>query len=160
MLLMFSCWSSPYRYGRKPVFFITMAVQTVFTVALIFSPSWIVFSIIFFISGMGQMANYMAAFVLGTCTFNTSFNKQNNIRCSQISDLLFNLMTILFPFYVCAGTETLSGRVRTLFSSLGVCLGFTIGSLLVPLIAFLIRDWKPFLLATSLPALVYILLWW
>lgn len=60
-----SCWSQ-HRYGRKPVFFVTMAVQTVFTAVLIFSPSWIVFTILFFISGMGQMANYVAAFVLGT----------------------------------------------------------------------------------------------
>uniref|UniRef100_H3C2Y4 Major facilitator superfamily (MFS) profile domain-containing protein n=1 Tax=Tetraodon nigroviridis TaxID=99883 RepID=H3C2Y4_TETNG len=110
------------RYGRKPVFFTTMAVQTVFTVVLIFSPSWIVFAIMFFISGMGQMANYVAAFVLGT--------------------------------------EILSGKIRILFSTLGVALGYTIGSLLVPLIAYFLRDWKKVFLATSLPALIYILLWW
>lgn len=61
--------SSQFRYGRKPVFFITMAIQTIFSIVLIFSPSWIAFTIIFCIAGMGQMANYVAAFVLGTHTF-------------------------------------------------------------------------------------------
>lgn len=137
-----------------------MAVQTVFTVALIFSPSWVVFAIIFFISGMGQMANYVAAFVLGTCTFNVLYNsnKLNNICWSQLWVGIYYF--IWWSFFVCAGIETLSGKIRIMFSSLGVCLGFTIGSLSVPLIAFLLRDWKPFILATSLPALIYLLLWW
>ena len=53
------------RFGRKPVFFSTMAVQTIFTFVQIFSPSWIVFSILLFISGLGQISNYVSAFVLG-----------------------------------------------------------------------------------------------
>eukprot|EP00064_Thunnus_orientalis_P004751 superscaffoldBa00000442_g4763 len=54
------------RFGRKPVFFATMAVQTIFTFVQVFSPSWTVFSIFLFFSGLGQIANYIAAFVLGT----------------------------------------------------------------------------------------------
>lgn len=75
--------SPQFRYGRKPVFFITMAVQAVFTVVLIFSPSWIAFAIIIFISSMGQMANYMAAFVLGTHTFYTSDDTQQYLLISM-----------------------------------------------------------------------------
>ncbi|KAK2828101.1 hypothetical protein Q5P01_019135 [Channa striata] len=54
------------RFGRKPIFFATMAIQTLFTFAAIFSPSWTVFCILLFISGLGQISNYVSAFVLGT----------------------------------------------------------------------------------------------
>ncbi|KAK2828100.1 hypothetical protein Q5P01_019134 [Channa striata] len=53
-------------YGRKIVLFITIAVQTVFTFIQVFSPSWAVFCALHFIVGMGQISNYVAAFVLGT----------------------------------------------------------------------------------------------
>ncbi|XP_029304014.1 solute carrier family 22 member 5-like [Cottoperca gobio] len=109
------------RFGRKLVFFATMAVQTVFTFVQIFSPSWTVFSILNFISGLGQISNYVAAFVLGT--------------------------------------EILTGNIRVLFSSLGVCLGFAIGYMVLPLFAYFLRDWKSLLIAISLPGLLYIPLW-
>ncbi|XP_035291161.1 solute carrier family 22 member 5-like [Anguilla anguilla] len=54
------------RFGRKPILFITMAIQTLFTFSQVFSPSWEVFSVLFFIVGLGQISNYVAAFVLGT----------------------------------------------------------------------------------------------
>ncbi|XP_075342795.1 organic cation/carnitine transporter 2-like isoform X1 [Odontesthes bonariensis] len=53
------------RYGRKPVLFATMATQTIFTFAQVFSTSWIVFVILLFINGLGQISNYVAALVLG-----------------------------------------------------------------------------------------------
>ncbi|XP_070773091.1 organic cation/carnitine transporter 2-like [Enoplosus armatus] len=110
------------RYGRKPVLFATMAIQMFFTFAQVFSPSWMVFSILYFFSGLGQIANYMAAFVLGT--------------------------------------EILTGNVRVLFSSLGVCLFYAVGYMMLPLFAYLLRDWRSLLLAISLPGLLYIPLWW
>ncbi|XP_064205897.1 organic cation/carnitine transporter 2-like isoform X2 [Anguilla rostrata] len=54
------------RFGRKPILFITMAIQTLFTFIQAFSPSWEVFSVLFFVVGLGQISNYVAAFVLGT----------------------------------------------------------------------------------------------
>ncbi|XP_029303920.1 solute carrier family 22 member 5-like [Cottoperca gobio] len=54
------------RYGRKIVLFVTMAVQTVFTFIQVFSPSWPVFCAVFFVVGLGQISNYVSAFVLGT----------------------------------------------------------------------------------------------
>ncbi|KPP61316.1 solute carrier family 22 member 5-like [Scleropages formosus] len=110
------------RFGRKPVFFVTMAVQTLFTAIQVFSPSWEVFSVIFFIVGLGQISNYVAAFVLGS--------------------------------------EILTGSARVLYSSLGVCLFFAFGYMMLPLIAFFIRDWRMLLVALSLPGLAYIPLWW
>uniref|UniRef100_A0A668AY80 Major facilitator superfamily (MFS) profile domain-containing protein n=1 Tax=Myripristis murdjan TaxID=586833 RepID=A0A668AY80_9TELE len=54
------------RFGRRPVLFATMAVQTIFTFIQIFSPSWTVFTILFFTVGLGQISNYVAALVLGS----------------------------------------------------------------------------------------------
>lgn len=42
-----------------------MGVQTVFTFIQVFSPTWVVFCALFFVVGMGQISNYVAAFVLG-----------------------------------------------------------------------------------------------
>ncbi|XP_037603940.1 solute carrier family 22 member 5-like isoform X2 [Sebastes umbrosus] len=109
-------------FGRKPVFFATMAVQTIFTFVQMFSPSWTVFSILLFISGLGQISNYVSAFVLGS--------------------------------------EILTGNVRVLFSSLGVCLCFAFGYMMLPLFAYFLRDWKSLILCISLPGLLYIPLWW
>nr|XP_040037473.1 solute carrier family 22 member 5-like [Gasterosteus aculeatus aculeatus] len=110
------------RFGRKPVLFATMAIQTVFIFVQIFSNSWTVFVVLLFISGLGQISNYISAFVLGN--------------------------------------EILTGRVRVLFSSLGVCLAFAFGFMMLPLFAYFLRDWRSLLLATSLPSLLYIPLWW
>ncbi|XP_030601584.1 solute carrier family 22 member 5 [Archocentrus centrarchus] len=53
------------RYGRKIVLFATLAIQTLFTLIQVFSPSWTVFCALFFVVGVGHISNYVAAFVLG-----------------------------------------------------------------------------------------------
>ncbi|KAK1159245.1 solute carrier family 22 member 5-like isoform X1 [Acipenser oxyrinchus oxyrinchus] len=110
------------RYGRKVVLFGTMAVQTCFSVIQVFAPNWGAFCVLFFIVGMGQISNYVAAFVLGT--------------------------------------EILGKSTRVLYSTLGVCLFFAIGYMLLPLFAFCIRDWRMLQLALSVPGFLYIPLWW
>ncbi|XP_008286210.1 solute carrier family 22 member 4-like [Stegastes partitus] len=109
------------RYGRKPVLFATMAVQTIFTFAQAFSTSWIMFIILLFINGLSQI-NYLAALVLGA--------------------------------------EVLTGNVRVFYASLGSCLAFAIGYMILPLLAYFIRNWKYLLYALSVPSVVYIPLWW
>ncbi|XP_043925125.1 solute carrier family 22 member 5 isoform X1 [Protopterus annectens] len=54
------------RFGRKIVLFGTMAVQTGFSLIQIFSPTWEIFCLLFFLVGLGQISNYVAAFVLGS----------------------------------------------------------------------------------------------
>lgn len=110
------------RFGRKIVLFVTMAIQTLFTVVQVFSPSWQIFCFLFFIVGMGQISNYVAAFVLGM--------------------------------------EILSSSVRDVYSTLGVCLFFSIGYMILPLAAFFLRDWRSLMLALTIPGFFYIPLWW
>uniref|UniRef100_A0A3B3TMA0 Solute carrier family 22 member 21 n=1 Tax=Poecilia latipinna TaxID=48699 RepID=A0A3B3TMA0_9TELE len=52
-------------FGRKIVMFATIALQAVSKFIQVFSPSWIVFCALYFIVGMGQVSNYIVAFVLG-----------------------------------------------------------------------------------------------
>ncbi|KAL0973940.1 hypothetical protein UPYG_G00213220 [Umbra pygmaea] len=54
------------RYGRRFIFFATMAVQTVFSILQATSTSWEMFCILYFLVGMGQIANFCAAFILGS----------------------------------------------------------------------------------------------
>ncbi|KFZ65340.1 Solute carrier family 22 member 4, partial [Podiceps cristatus] len=110
------------RFGRKSILFLTMAVQTGFSFLQIFSTSWEMFTVLFLIVGMGQISNYVVAFILGT--------------------------------------EILGKSVRIIFSTLGVCIFFAIGYMLLPLFAYFIRDWRMLLLALTVPGLFCIPLWW
>ncbi|XP_053573166.1 organic cation/carnitine transporter 2 [Bombina bombina] len=109
-------------FGRKKVLFITMAIQTGFSIIQVFSTSWEMFAILFLIVGMGQISNYVAAFILGS--------------------------------------EILGKSARIIFSTLGVCIFFAIGYMMLPLFAFFLREWRTLLLALTVPGLLCIPLWW
>uniref|UniRef100_A0A8D2ZZ72 Major facilitator superfamily (MFS) profile domain-containing protein n=1 Tax=Scophthalmus maximus TaxID=52904 RepID=A0A8D2ZZ72_SCOMX len=110
------------RYGRKIVLFVTIAVQTVFSLLQFFSTSWAGFCALFFVVGMGHISNFVAAFVLGT--------------------------------------EILGPRVRTIFSTMGVNLFFCAGYLMLPLMAFFIREWRMLVLGLNLTGFLCVPLWW
>uniref|UniRef100_A0AAV2J5K8 Major facilitator superfamily (MFS) profile domain-containing protein n=1 Tax=Knipowitschia caucasica TaxID=637954 RepID=A0AAV2J5K8_KNICA len=58
------------------------------------------------------------------------------------------------------GMEVLTPGVRTAFSTVGVCLFFAAGYMLLPLVAFLLRSWRSLLLGLTLPSLTLVPLWW
>ncbi|XP_066502261.1 organic cation/carnitine transporter 2 [Hoplias malabaricus] len=58
------------------------------------------------------------------------------------------------------GTEILSTSLRVLFTTLGAFLHYCVGYMLLPWIAFAIRDWRTLLRVLSGLTLVYIPLWW
>ncbi|XP_072256939.1 solute carrier family 22 member 4-like [Pyxicephalus adspersus] len=110
------------RFGRKKILFATMAVQTGFSIVQVFSTSWEMFAILFMIVGMGQISNYVAAFILGS--------------------------------------EILGKSARIIFSTLGICIFFAIGYMILPLFAYFLRDWRTLLIALTVPGLLCIPLWW
>lgn len=54
-----------YRFGRKPVFFFTMILQTVTALIQVTSVSWVMFTILNCLRGLGQISNFIASLVLG-----------------------------------------------------------------------------------------------
>ncbi|KAK6317436.1 hypothetical protein J4Q44_G00128360 [Coregonus suidteri] len=54
----------------------------------------------------------------------------------------------------------LSPSKRIIYSTLGVCIFYTIGYTLLPAVAFFIRDWRMLMLALTLPGFLYIPFWW
>ncbi|XP_042544926.1 solute carrier family 22 member 5 [Dipodomys spectabilis] len=110
------------RFGRKNVLFVTMGMQTGFSFLQIFSKNFEMFTVLFVLVGMGQISNYVAAFVLGT--------------------------------------EILGKSVRILFATLGVCIFYAFGYMVLPLFAYFIRDWRMLLLALTGPGALCAALWW
>lgn len=66
----------------------------------------------------------------------------------------------LSPFIIFTGTEVLSTSMRVLFTTLGAFLHYCVGYMVLPWIAFAIRDWRILLRVLSGLTLVYIPLWW
>ncbi|XP_007233987.2 solute carrier family 22 member 4 [Astyanax mexicanus] len=58
------------------------------------------------------------------------------------------------------GTEVLSTSLRVLFTTLGAFLHYCVGYMVLPWIAFVIRDWRTLLRVLSVLTVVYIPLWW
>uniref|UniRef100_G1RQB2 Solute carrier family 22 member 5 n=1 Tax=Nomascus leucogenys TaxID=61853 RepID=G1RQB2_NOMLE len=110
------------RFGRKNVLFVTMGMQTGFSFLQIFSKNFEMFVMLFVLVGMGQISNYVAAFVLGT--------------------------------------EILGKSVRIIFSTLGVCIFYAFGYMVLPLFAYFIRDWRMLLVALTMPGVLCVALWW
>uniref|UniRef100_A0A3Q2FGL2 Solute carrier family 22 member 21 n=1 Tax=Cyprinodon variegatus TaxID=28743 RepID=A0A3Q2FGL2_CYPVA len=58
------------------------------------------------------------------------------------------------------GVEILSFRARTIFSTAGTNLFFCLGYMLLPLLAFYVRDWRTLILVLTLPSCLCLPLWW
>uniref|UniRef100_A0A672ZBK4 Major facilitator superfamily (MFS) profile domain-containing protein n=1 Tax=Sphaeramia orbicularis TaxID=375764 RepID=A0A672ZBK4_9TELE len=52
------------RFGRKPVVFGSTIILSVFSAAMAFAPSWPVFTLLYFVVGLGQITSFIVAFIL------------------------------------------------------------------------------------------------
>ncbi|XP_072368582.1 organic cation/carnitine transporter 2-like isoform X5 [Scyliorhinus torazame] len=80
------------RFGRKIVLFGTLAVQTGFGMLQVFSPNWEIFCILNFLIGLGQISNYVAAFILGLELLGKSIRitySTLGVCCSYASGYMF-----------------------------------------------------------------------
>ncbi|XP_038661635.1 solute carrier family 22 member 5-like isoform X2 [Scyliorhinus canicula] len=58
------------------------------------------------------------------------------------------------------GTELLGKSERSAYSTLGVCMFYAIGYVILPIFAYYIRNWRMLLLALTIPEVLYIPFWW
>ncbi|KAJ3589475.1 hypothetical protein NHX12_010320 [Muraenolepis orangiensis] len=58
------------------------------------------------------------------------------------------------------GMELLGPTMRTVFSTLGSCMFFGVGYMLLPLMAYYIRDWRLLVLALNAPTVLFLPFWW
>ncbi|XP_073348149.1 organic cation/carnitine transporter 2-like [Pagrus major] len=110
------------RFGRKPVFFFTMILQSVTALIQAASVSWVMFCVLNCLKGLGQVSNYGTSLILGS--------------------------------------EMLGQSARIKFSLLAQGLCYGIGYALLPLFAYFIRGWRMLLVASAIPGLIYIPMWW
>ncbi|XP_056099406.1 organic cation/carnitine transporter 2-like [Rhinichthys klamathensis goyatoka] len=77
--------------------------------------------------------------------------------------LYFFVGTFQISLYLTAfvlGSEALSESLRVLFTTLGAFLHYCIGYMVLPWIAFAVRDWRILLRVLSGVTVVYVPLWW
>uniref|UniRef100_A0A8C4PR77 Solute carrier family 22 member 5 n=1 Tax=Equus asinus TaxID=9793 RepID=A0A8C4PR77_EQUAS len=90
------------RFGRKNVLFVTMGMQTGFSFLQVFSKNFEMFTVLFVLVGMGQISNYVAAFVLGM-----AFKNRNSWQVSSYYILYIRSVHILCIWLHAAATVCL-----------------------------------------------------
>uniref|UniRef100_A0A3B4XNR4 Solute carrier family 22 member 5-like n=1 Tax=Seriola lalandi dorsalis TaxID=1841481 RepID=A0A3B4XNR4_SERLL len=87
------------RFGRKPVFFFTMVLQTVATLIQATSVSWVMFSILNCLRGLGQISNYIVSLVLGEKKSTAPFCCPGYKQLLVFSVLGFGIGYALLPLF-------------------------------------------------------------
>ncbi len=88
-----------YRFGRKPVLFFSIILQPVSALIQAFSVNWFMFCVLNCLRGVGQIANYTTALVLGETThaLQESLSPTSSlIAVRRVKYLLFKSCQVMF----------------------------------------------------------------
>lgn len=81
-----------------------------------------------------------------------------------VSSTLTWFFFLRLPLNLCScfwsGSELLGKSSRVTFSLIGHCFGYALGYALLPLLAYFIRSWRRLLVASAVPSLLFLPLWW
>lgn len=150
------------RYGRRFILLLSIALQTVFGVAVAFAPNFPVYVTLRFIVGATISGVIINAFVLG---INKSRLTQNTCLMLSAPFSLSPLLCLLSSqtlhcFFPLAGTEWTCTK-RRMLAGIMTDYAFGLGYTLLAGIAYLIRDWRKLQLAISAPGFLLIFyIWW
>ncbi|PIK61368.1 putative solute carrier family 22 member 3 [Apostichopus japonicus] len=109
------------RFGRKPILFVSLALQVVVGTVVVFSPSIVFFTVVRFFVGVLEQGYDITSYVMVTELFTPR-------------------------------RRAYAGILLTNFWALGI--------MSLPLLAWLIQDWRYLQLAITLPLLLALPLWW
>lgn len=135
-----------HRFGRKKVLFLTVALHALTTLLQAASVNWIMFGILNLFRGYSQ--NFSVSHILGKAR----------------DTWTWFLLLLRLPLNSClcfhTGSELLGKYSRVTFSLIGHCCGFSVGYAMLPLLAFFMRSWRMLVVASAIPSLLLLPLWW
>ncbi|GAA6234857.1 solute carrier family 22 member 4-like isoform X1 [Lates japonicus] len=88
------------RFGRKPVFYFTMVLQTVTALIQATSVSWVMFCILNCLRGLGQISNYIASLVLGSEILSQSARVSFTLLCHSLGFGIGYALLPLFAYFI------------------------------------------------------------
>ncbi|XP_018532450.1 dual specificity mitogen-activated protein kinase kinase 2b isoform X1 [Lates calcarifer] len=88
------------QFGRKPVFYFTMVLQTVTALIQATSVSWVMFCILNCLRGLGQISNYIASLVLGSEILSQSARVSFTLLCHSLGFGFGYALLPLFAYFI------------------------------------------------------------
>ncbi|KAK7945742.1 hypothetical protein WMY93_001470 [Mugilogobius chulae] len=95
-----ACGNLSDRFGRKPILFATMAVQTIAALIQAASVNWVMFTILNSFRGFGQTSSYTASIILGSEILNPKPRMTYNLLCQSVGFAVGYALLPLFGYFI------------------------------------------------------------